>query len=149
MFFFVKITWFLSFSGKNDAESIRNFINKSVLDPKRAKLDPKSDFGHVHEHQKLQQKAKPSRKTLLFKRHHNHFLMSKQCFLDSSTQNHAESSSNFLNKSVWDPKCAKFNQNSDIDHVRTYSWLHKLRNTRGKRCGTYLENSYGIYKDYP
>ena len=33
-------------------------------------------------------------------------------------------------------------------HVRTYSWLHKLRNTQGKIYGTYLGNIYGIYKEY-
>ena len=36
--FSIKITWFLSVSGKNDAESSSNFIKNSVLDPKRAKL---------------------------------------------------------------------------------------------------------------
>ena len=41
-FFFVKTTWFLSFSNKNDAESSRNFIKKQVLDPKRAKFVKKS-----------------------------------------------------------------------------------------------------------
>ena len=38
-------------------------------------------------------------------------------------------------------------QNSDIGHVRTYSSLHKLRNTQGKIHGTYLGNIYGIYKE--
>ena len=28
-------------------------------------------------------------------------------------------------KSVWDSKRAKFDENSDFGHVRTYSWLHK------------------------
>ena len=46
-----------------------------------------------------------------------------------------------------DPKCAKLDQNSDFGHVRTYSWLHKLRNTQGKIHGTYLGNIYGIYKE--
>ena len=45
--FLVKIKWFLSFSCKNDAESFRNSIKKQVLDPKRAKLNPNSDFCHV------------------------------------------------------------------------------------------------------
>ena len=36
--FLVKITWFFSFSNKNDAESSRNFIKKWVLDPRRTKL---------------------------------------------------------------------------------------------------------------
>ena len=36
----------------------------------------------------------------------------------------------------------------DFGHVRTYSWLHKLRNTQGKIYGTYLGNIYGIYKEY-
>ena len=38
--------------------------------------------------------------------------------------------------------------NSDFGHVRTYSWLHKLRNTQGKIYGTYLRNIDGIYKGY-
>ena len=38
---------FLSFSNKNHAESFRNFIKKTFLDPKRAKLDQNSDFRHV------------------------------------------------------------------------------------------------------
>ena len=38
----VKMTWFLSFSGKNDAESFRNFIKIPFLNPKRAKLVQKS-----------------------------------------------------------------------------------------------------------
>ena len=75
--FLVKITWLLSFSGKNDAESFINFVKMSYLDPKRAKLD----------------------------------------------------------------------QNSDFSHVRTYSCLHKLRNTQGKIHGTYLGNIYGIYQE--
>ena len=32
--------------------------------------------------------------------------------------------------------------------VRPYCWLNKLRNTQGKRYGTYLGNIYGIYKEY-
>ena len=44
---FVKITCFLSFSKQNHAESSRNFVKNLVLDPKRAKFDQKSWFGHV------------------------------------------------------------------------------------------------------
>ena len=68
------------------------------------------------------------------------------CFWDSSAQNHAEPSWNYLKKSVLDPKRAKLNQNSDFAHVRTYSRLHTLRNTQGKIYGTYLGNIYGIYE---
>ena len=63
------------------------------------------------------------------------------CFLTSSTQNHAESFRNFLKKSVWDPRRAKLYQNSDFGHVRTYSRLHKLRNTQGKIYKTDLGNN--------
>ena len=35
-----------------------------------------------------------------------------------------------------------------IFNVRTYCWLHKLRNTQRKIYGTYLGNIYGIYKVY-
>ena len=45
--FLVKIMCFLSFSSKNDAESFRNFVKNLALDPKRAKLDQKSEIGHV------------------------------------------------------------------------------------------------------
>ena len=69
-------------------------------------------------------------------------------FGDSSVQNHAESFGNNIKNLVLDPKRAKFNKNSDFGHVRTYSWLHKLRNTQGKIYGTNLGNIYGIYKEY-
>ena len=72
----------------------------------------------------------------------------KTMFLDSSMQNHVEPLWDYLKKSVLEPKHATFNQNSDFGHVRTYSWLHKLRNTQGKIYGTYLGNIYGIYKEY-
>ena len=68
--------------------------------------------------------------------------------MSSSTQNHAESSGNYLKNSVLDPKRAKLNQNSDSGHVRTYSWLHNLRNTQGKIYGTYLGNIYMEYKEH-
>ena len=76
------------------------------------------------------------------------FYAKKQCFLSSSMQNHAERSRNYFKKSVWDPKRAKWDQNSDFGHVRTYSWLHRLRNTQGKTYGTYLGNIYGIYQEH-
>ena len=59
-------------------------------------------------------------------------------------QNQSEITSN----SVLEPKCAKFDQNSNFGHARTYSWLHTLRNTQGKIYGTYLGNKYRIYKEY-
>ena len=37
--FFVKITWFLSFSSKNHTELSRNFIKNLVLNPKHAKFN--------------------------------------------------------------------------------------------------------------
>ena len=36
-------------------------------------------------------------------------------------------------------------QSSDFGHVRTYSSLHKSRNTQGKIHGTYLGNTYMEY----
>ena len=47
-----------------------------------------------------------------------------------------------------DPKRAKLYQNSSFSHVRTYSWLHKLRNTQGKINGTHLGNRHGISEEY-
>ena len=38
---------FLSFSRENHAESFINFVKIQFVDPKRAKLNPNSDFGHV------------------------------------------------------------------------------------------------------
>ena len=43
--------------------------------------------------------------------------MEKQCFLDSSTQNHVESFGNFPINSVLDPKRVKLNQKSEHGHV--------------------------------
>ena len=37
----------------------------------------------------------------------------------------------------------KINENWEFGHVRTYSWLHQLRNTQIH--GKYLGNMYGIY----
>ena len=45
--FLIKITWFLSFSNKNDAESLCHFVKNLILDPKRVKFDQNSDFCHV------------------------------------------------------------------------------------------------------
>ena len=42
--------------------------------------------------------------------------MEKMCFLDSSTQNHAESSRNFLKNSALEPKRAKLDQKSEHGH---------------------------------
>ena len=39
--------WFLSFSGKNDADSLWNFVKNLILNPKRIKFDQKSWFCHV------------------------------------------------------------------------------------------------------
>ena len=43
--FGLKAVFLFSFSMQNHAESFRNFVNNSVLDLKRAKLDQKSPFG--------------------------------------------------------------------------------------------------------
>ena len=40
--FLVKIMCFFGLSNKNHAESLRNFIKKQIVDPKRAKLNQKS-----------------------------------------------------------------------------------------------------------
>ena len=45
--FLVSKPCFLSFSTRNHAESSRNSVKKSALNPKHAKLDQKSWFGHV------------------------------------------------------------------------------------------------------
>ena len=48
--------------------------------------------------------------------------MEKQCFLDSSKQNHAEPSWNYLKKPVLDPKCAKLDQKSGFWRLVSVSW---------------------------
>ena len=68
-------------------------------------------------------------------------------FLSFSGKNDAESLGHFVKIPFWDLKRAKLDQNSDLGHVRTLSWLHKLRNTQGKLHGTYLGNIYKIYKE--
>ena len=45
--FLIKIMCFLSFSGQNDAESLWNFVKNLILNPKRVKLDQKSEIGHA------------------------------------------------------------------------------------------------------
>ena len=45
-------------------------------------------------------------------------MLEKQCFLDSSTQNHAEPLWNYLKNSVSDLKLVKFNQLSEYWHVQ-------------------------------
>ena len=45
--FLVEKIYLRSFSKQNHAESSRNFVKNSVLDPKCAKFDQKSWFGHV------------------------------------------------------------------------------------------------------
>ena len=49
----IKITWILSFSSKNDAESLCHFVKIPFLDLKRAKLDQNSDFRYVRTCQDL------------------------------------------------------------------------------------------------
>ena len=50
------------------------------------------------------------------------FLVSKPCFLDSSTQNHAEPLWNYLKKSVLDPKRAKCDQQSGFRRLVSVAW---------------------------
>ena len=145
---------FLSSSTQNHAESLWNYLKKSVLDPKCVKFDQKSEFGHV---QTCPDLSGPVQEDKSLSQNHVYtffflqslrllyFGVSKPWFLSSYTQNHAEPLWNYLKKSVLDPKRAKLIQNADVGHVRIYSWLHKLRNTQGKINGTYLE---GIYAEY-
>ena len=55
--FLLEKTCFLSFSKQNHAESSRNFVKNSVLDPKTAKLNQKSWFGHVRTCQDLSKRT--------------------------------------------------------------------------------------------
>ena len=44
--FYIKLCVF-GFSTQNHSEAFRNYVPNSGLDPQRAKLDEKSEFGHV------------------------------------------------------------------------------------------------------
>ena len=45
--FLIRITWFLSFSSKNDAESLCHFVKNLILNLKHVKFDQKLWFRHV------------------------------------------------------------------------------------------------------
>ena len=47
------------------------------------------------------------------------FFVKIMCFLSFSSKNHEESFINFVKILFWDPKRAKFDQKSEIGHVRT------------------------------
>ena len=49
----------------------------------------------------------------------------KQYFLAPSTQNHAESFGNYINKSVLDPKHAKFEEQLEFGHVQEDKYFLK------------------------
>jgi len=57
---------FFGLPDANHAGPSGNFVKNSCPCPKHTKYHVKSEFGHVHEHQKLQARAKPSRKTCPF-----------------------------------------------------------------------------------
>mgnify|MGYP003315669372 CR=1 FL=1 len=77
----VKITCFLSFSSKNHAESSRNFVKNLILNPKRAKLDQKSWFGHVRTCQDQSRRTSPCQQSrfllLFFKKLHLFIFINK------------------------------------------------------------------------
>ena len=143
----VNITWFLSFSNKNDAESCINFVKIPFLDPKRAKLDQKSEIGHVRTCQDLSKRTstycKPAEILLFFQvLHLSIFIRKFIIFIQSSV---------LLSKYISFYNFIGFTK--EISHLykiidftkrfyHFYSWLHKLRNTQGKIHGTYLGNIY-------
>ena len=53
------------------------------------------------------------------------FLIEKTCFSSFSSKSHAESFRNFVKKQILNSKHAKFDQKSEIGHVRTCQWAHK------------------------
>ena len=59
-----KTACFLRLSTKNHAESFWNYIKKLFPHRNRAKLDEKSEFRHVHQDPKFQNRVKSFRKTL-------------------------------------------------------------------------------------
>ena len=60
-----KHTNFLDSSTQNHAEPFWNYLEKSVLDPKRAKLDQNSDFGHVRTRQGQSRRTGPCQQSRL------------------------------------------------------------------------------------
>ena len=76
--FFNGNTMFFSFSKQNQTESSRNFVKNSVLDPKRAKLDRKSEHGHIHHVPKAPSEGETLQKNIPpFERQKNRFMKSK------------------------------------------------------------------------
>ena len=140
MKFLIKITWFLSFSSKNDAESLCHFVKIQFLDPKRAKLDQNSDFSHVRTYF-----CHPGGQVLVSKAGFCFYFFRFMIFYQSHMFYWANLRS--LNKFMCFTK-----QNYEF----YYCWLHKLRNTQGKipPCTwnisrKHIWNISGLYKEYP
>ena len=83
---------FFSFSRQSHAESSRSFVKNSAFDPKRAKLNQKSEIGHVRTCQDLSRRTstycKPAEILLFFQKLHlfhflliNLYLFMKSCVL--------------------------------------------------------------------
>ena len=86
LWFWVSRPCFLSFSTQSHAESSRNFFKNLVLDPKHAKLDQNSDFGHVRTCQDLSRRTstycKPAEILFFSEITPFHFLITNlSCFL--------------------------------------------------------------------
>ena len=76
------------------------------------------------------------------------FSLKITCFLSFPSKSHAESPRNFIHNLVVDPKRAKFNQKSEIGHVRTCQdlsrkthkgpkgpiWAHEDRSWQVRTC---------------
>ena len=78
---FGRKTCFLSFSRKNHADSSRQFVKNSVLDPQHTNFDQKSEIGHVRTCQDLSRRTstycKPADIFLFFRFYTFPFFISK------------------------------------------------------------------------
>ena len=126
---------FLVFSMQNQAESHGNYIKKCVLDPKRAKLN-ENIFLNVF----LRNNDVFGLQTVFF--------YSFNVLLSFLAEKWYRTNIKLPQKISFGSETCEIDHNFDFGHVRTYSWLHKLRNTQGKLYETHLGNIYGIYKDY-
>ena len=134
---------FVDSSTQNHAEPLWNYLKKSVLDPKCAKLDQDSHFGHVRTCQGQSRRTSPCRQSGL-----SLFLSSRNytfsTFINRFNNFHKIISSI---EQIYDLFTKSYLVLSKF-MISRYCWLNKLRNTQGKIYGTYLGNIYGIYKEY-
>ena len=126
---------FLSFSSKSHAESFRNFVKKPYFEPETCQIGPKVVIWTCPDLPRPVQEDKSLSAKQVFAFIFSeitpfHFVLANlSCFLSFSKQNHSESSRNFFQNQILNPKHAKSDQPSEIGHVRTCQDLSRRTNT--------------------